>query len=107
MTPSRASLLARTSETEDPVSLLQASGRRFVPVNTAWNGGVSNDPQEVPSSEERPSATKIIEEMEKKSWYKDQILFRQETHEKPARPGVDSVARSPPLGPYTRTKELL
>lgn len=104
---SRNRLLARTSETEDPVSLLQTSGRRFVPVNTAWNSDISNDPSEVPSSEDRPSATEIIEEMQKHNWYKDQIVFRQETEEKAARSGVDSTFHFPRLAPYMRIKEPL
>lgn len=84
----RDRLLARTSETEDPVSLLQASGRKFTPVNTAWSGEFSNDPSEIPSSEDRPSVTEAIEEIKKQNWYKDQITFRQETEEKAARPGL-------------------
>lgn len=60
-------------------------------MNTAWNGDLSNDPSQVPSSEERSSATEIIEEMQKQSWYKDQICFRQEAEEKAALLGLESV----------------
>ena len=84
----RDRLLARTSETEDPVSLLQASGRKFTPVNTAWSGQISNDPSEIPSSEDRPSVAETIEEMKKQNWYQGQITFRQETEEKVARSGL-------------------
>lgn len=94
---SRDRLLARTSETVDPVSLLQNSGRKFTPVNTAWNGEISNDPSEIPSSEDRPSVTDIIEEIKNQNWYKGQITFRQETEEKAARPGLGSTLRFPPL----------
>jgi len=76
-------------------------------VNTAWNSDISNDPSEVPSSEDRPCATEIIEEMQKHNWYKDQIVFRQETEEKATRPGVDSTFHFPRLAPYMRIKELL
>ena len=90
-----------TPKSQDPVALLQESGRRFVPVNTAWNGGVSDDPPEVPSSEDRSSATDIIEEMQKQSWYKDQICFRQGTESKAVTPGLGLAVRSPPPVPHT------
>ena len=76
-------------------------------MNTAWNGDASNDPSEVPSSEDRLSAAQVIEEMQKQSWYKDQILFRQETEERTARPGLGRIVHSPTLTPYTRNKEPL
>ncbi|KAF9792472.1 P-loop containing nucleoside triphosphate hydrolase protein [Thelephora terrestris] len=87
-------LLAKTSEVEDPVSLLQVSGRRFAPVNTAWNGDTADDPSEVPSSNERPSATEIIDRIRTQDWYKDQILFRQETEKKAARQGTLEITLS-------------
>ena len=80
--------MAQTPKSIDPVSLLQESGRSFVPANTAWNGGAPNDPSEVPSSEDRLSAAEVIEEIQKQSWYKGQICFRQETEERTARPGL-------------------
>jgi len=105
--PQRNGLLVRTPKSKDPVSLLQESGRGFVPVNTAWNGDVSNDPSEIPSSEERLSATEVIEVIQKQNWYKDQIGFRQETEEKTARPGSGRLVRSPTLALYTWTQEPL
>jgi hypothetical protein len=76
-------------------------------VNTSWNSEVSNDPPEVPSSEDRRSTIEVIEEVQKQNWYKDQISFKQETEEKVARPGVDSSFHFSQLAPYTRIKELL
>lgn len=104
---SRGRLLVRTPEIKDPVSLLQASGRKFTPVNTTWSGEISNDPSEIPSSEDRPSVTEIIEEMKKQNWYKGQITFRQETEEKAARPGLGSTLRFPLLAPHMLVKEPL
>lgn len=76
-------------------------------MNTTLNGDISNDPSKVPSSEDRLSATEIIEEMQKQSWYKDQIWFRQETEGKAALLGSELTFRFPPLVPYTWIKELL
>jgi hypothetical protein len=103
----RNRLLAKTPEGEDSISLLQASGRRFAPVNTAWNSDNTSDPSEVPSPEERPPAAEIIDLIQKQSWYQDQILFRQETEEKEVRQGIGPIINFPQLAPHRRTKEPL
>lgn len=76
-------------------------------MNTAWNGGVANDPPEIPPSEERSCATEIIDQMQTQSWYKGQISFRQETEEKAARQGLSSYRNPLVLAPYDQTKGLL
>jgi hypothetical protein len=74
--------------------VLQAAGRKFIPVNTAWDDDVTNGPSVVPSSEERPSVTETIDEMQTQSWYKGQISFRQETEGKAAHPGLSFAPTS-------------
>ncbi|KAJ3741927.1 P-loop containing nucleoside triphosphate hydrolase protein [Lentinula detonsa] len=74
-------LLAATSSCDDPVSLLKAAARDYIPVDPEH---ISNNPSvdetahmPVPSSEDRVPVHDILAELQEQHWYKDQIVERR------------------------------
>ncbi|KAJ3993850.1 DEAD/H helicase [Lentinula boryana] len=74
-------LLAATSSSDDPVSLLKAAAHDYIPVDPEH---IKNNPSvdetahmPVPSSEDRAPVHVILAELQEQRWYKDQIVERR------------------------------
>ncbi|KAJ3802442.1 P-loop containing nucleoside triphosphate hydrolase protein [Lentinula aff. detonsa] len=74
-------LLAATSSSDDPVFLLKAAARDYIPVDPEH---IKNNPSvdetahmPVPSSEDRAPVHDILAELQEQHWYKDQIVERR------------------------------
>uniref|UniRef100_A0A8H7Y073 P-loop containing nucleoside triphosphate hydrolase protein n=2 Tax=Psilocybe cubensis TaxID=181762 RepID=A0A8H7Y073_PSICU len=81
MIPSR--LIIASSRHDDPVNLLIAAGRSFVPVNHSV--GDDKDLKEMPTL--RPSINQVISDIMASPWYKDQIIYRRLVEAKAAQTG--------------------
>ena len=76
-------LIVATPEGEDPVDLLQAAARDFIPIDPSCPSSLVNisasqgKPKIVPEPSDRPSIDAILEEIRKQDWYVDQMAFTQ------------------------------
>jgi DEAD/DEAH box helicase domain-containing protein len=68
-------LLIATPPSDDPVQLLVAAGRGYLPVDHAVP--VDEGTKSIPQSNERPSIEHVISDMMGSLWYLDQIVHRQ------------------------------
>lgn len=82
-------LVQATSESDDPVTLLQQAGHEYVPVDPSvpqihpkTNNAI------VPSVTDRPSVESVLAVMRKQPWFKDQIVDRKAFDAKAGRTGM-------------------
>lgn len=84
-------MLDATSNTEDPIQLLQTAAHDHIPLNPnaakQENWSLPSPVVEIPSSAERDSIDKIIEEIKLADWYRDQIVDRRIFAAKESRTG--------------------
>lgn len=85
-----SSLLAATSTDDDPVQLIMAAGRAYVPIDQ-----MPESPGQISSTTERPSIDKAITDIMASVWYKDQIVHRRQVDAKDAQCGKYTKACYP------------
>jgi DEAD/DEAH box helicase domain-containing protein len=81
-----ARLLEAFSDAEDPVTLLVASAREHIPLNTSLGAGAGSSC--IPDPENRQPIDRIVEEIQEQEWYRNQIGYRRTFDEK-----VGSIGR--------------
>lgn len=89
-------LLLATPLSEDPVALLQGAARDHIPVNPGHDSTpdfalTEGKEGAVPESKDRPTIEEVIAEMEKQTWYKNQIIERRIFDAKEGRIGKAST----------------
>jgi hypothetical protein len=67
-------LIEAFSDAEDLVTLLVASAREKIPLNTA---GRTADLSHIPDPENRRPIDEIVEELRQQEWYRNQIGYRR------------------------------
>lgn len=81
---------------ETPEFLVQGAAREHIPVNPSTIKTLAGTSQTrpiqhvVPSPEERPSISEIIEQLENVDWYKEQIVTRRTTEARALTLGICS-----------------
>ena len=94
---SRLRLLRATPKGEDPVVLLQAAAREYIPIDpnsrvsmaAAMSASQLQGPSKIiPDPEHRPSIEDVVAEIQKQDWYADQIVYDRVFEPKSAQIGV-------------------
>jgi DEAD/DEAH box helicase domain-containing protein len=91
-------MLAAAMSGEDPIALVQKSGREQLPVDpvmkvTAMGDDVTHFP--IPGFEERPSIDEVVEEIQSQPWYKNQIIDRRTIEARVAKTGANIIFTPP------------
>lgn len=80
-------LLIATPPDDDPITLLVAAAKNFLPINQEMPC-VYEDLKTIPQPSERPSIDGIISEIQTCNWYVDQIVDRRTIEAKEAQTGI-------------------
>ncbi|EKM55638.1 uncharacterized protein PHACADRAFT_256401 [Phanerochaete carnosa HHB-10118-sp] len=95
-------LIEATPEHEDPVTLLQAAAREYIPIDpnnrtTLASISSSQGPRAVPEPAHRPTIESVLEEVRKQEWYAGQIAYDRTVDAKSGRTATLDEPLSEPL----------